>query len=62
MAAGAASIPFLASAKKSAALVVDPSVRPREALLPVKHLINGTSVAQGAPSDMSAIEYYHIRS
>jgi len=31
-----------------------------EALIPVKHLINGTSVAQGAPSDMSAIEYYHI--
>jgi hypothetical protein len=31
-----------------------------EALIPVKYLINGTSVAQGAPSDMSAIEYYHI--
>jgi Hint domain len=31
-----------------------------EALIPVKHLINGTSVVQGAPSDMSAIEYYHI--
>ena len=31
-----------------------------EALIPVKHLINGTSVAHGAPSDMSAIEYYHI--
>jgi len=31
-----------------------------EALIPVKHLVNGTSVAQGAPSDMSAIEYYHI--
>jgi Hint domain len=31
-----------------------------EALIPVKHLINGTSVAQDAPSDMSAIEYYHI--
>jgi hypothetical protein len=30
------------------------------ALIPVKHLINGTSIAQGAPSDMSAIEYYHI--
>jgi Hint domain len=31
-----------------------------EALIPVKYLINGTSVAQGMPSDMSAIEYYHI--
>jgi Hint domain len=31
-----------------------------KALIPVKHLINGMSVAQGAPSDMSAIEYYHI--
>jgi hypothetical protein len=31
-----------------------------EALIPVKYLVNGTSVAQGAPSDMSAIEYYHI--
>jgi hypothetical protein len=31
-----------------------------EALIPVKHLINGISVAQGAPSSMSAIEYYHI--
>jgi hypothetical protein len=31
-----------------------------EALLPVKYLINGTSVAQGAPSDMSAIEHYHV--
>jgi hypothetical protein len=31
-----------------------------EALIPVKYLINGTSVAQGVPSDMSAIEYYHI--
>jgi hypothetical protein len=31
-----------------------------EALIPVKYLINGTSVAQGAPSDMSVIEYYHI--
>jgi hypothetical protein len=31
-----------------------------EALIPVKYLINGTSIAQGAPSDMSAIEYYHI--
>jgi hypothetical protein len=31
-----------------------------EALIPSKYLINGTSIAQGAPSDMSAIEYYHI--
>jgi hypothetical protein len=31
-----------------------------EVLLPVKHLINGTSVAQDAPSDMSAVEYYHV--
>jgi hypothetical protein len=31
-----------------------------EALIPVKYLVNGTSVAQGAPSDTSAIEYYHI--
>jgi hypothetical protein len=31
-----------------------------DALIPVKHLVNGTSIAQGAPSDMSAIEYYHI--
>jgi Hint domain len=31
-----------------------------EVLIPVKHLINGISVAQGAPSGMSAIEYYHI--
>jgi hypothetical protein len=31
-----------------------------EALIPVKYLVNGTSVVQGAPSDMSAIEYYHI--
>jgi hypothetical protein len=31
-----------------------------EALIPVKHLINGISIAQGAPPDMSAIEYYHI--
>jgi hypothetical protein len=31
-----------------------------EALIPVKYLINGSSIAQGAPSDMSAIEYYHI--
>jgi hypothetical protein len=31
-----------------------------EVLIPVKYLINGVSVAQGAPSDISAIEYYHI--
>ncbi len=31
-----------------------------ETLIPVKYLINGTSVAQGAPSEMAAIEYYHI--
>jgi len=31
-----------------------------DALIPVKYLINGSSIAQGAPSDISAIEYYHI--
>ena len=31
-----------------------------EALIPAKYLINGNSIAHGAPSDMSAIEYYHI--
>jgi hypothetical protein len=31
-----------------------------EALIPVKYLINGTSVAQSTPSDMSTIEYYHV--
>jgi hypothetical protein len=31
-----------------------------EALIPVKYLVNWISVAQGAPSGMSAIEYYHI--
>jgi hypothetical protein len=31
-----------------------------EALIPVKYLINGSSIAQRMPSDMSAIEYYHI--
>jgi hypothetical protein len=30
------------------------------ALIPVMYLINETSIAQGMPSDMSAIEYYHI--
>jgi len=31
-----------------------------EVLIPVKHLINETSVAEGAPSDATAVEYYHI--
>jgi hypothetical protein len=31
-----------------------------QALIPVMHLINQTSIAQGMPSDMSEIEYYHI--
>jgi hypothetical protein len=31
-----------------------------QSLIPVKHLINGITLAQGAPSDMFAIEYYHI--
>jgi hypothetical protein len=31
-----------------------------EALIPVKYLINGTSIAQATPSDASTIEYYHI--
>ena len=31
-----------------------------EALIPVKHLVNGVSVAHAAPWDMSTIEYYHI--
>src|SRR5262249_1031690 len=31
-----------------------------EVLIPAKHLVNGTSIAQAAPSDMSAVEYYHI--
>jgi len=31
-----------------------------EVLIPVKYLVNGTSIAQGLPSDMSVIEYYHI--
>jgi Hint domain len=31
-----------------------------EALIPVKYLLNGTSIAPSAPADMSAIEYYHI--
>jgi Hint domain len=32
----------------------------KEALIPVKYLINETSIAQNTPSDMSVIEYYHI--
>jgi hypothetical protein len=31
-----------------------------EALIPVMYLINETSIAQGTPSEMSAIEYYHV--
>jgi hypothetical protein len=31
-----------------------------DALIPVMYLINEASIAQGMPSDMSAIEYYHI--
>jgi hypothetical protein len=31
-----------------------------EGLIPVMYLINETSIAHGMPSDMSAIEYYHI--
>jgi Hint domain len=31
-----------------------------EALIPVMYLINEASIVQGMPSDMSAIEYYHI--
>jgi hypothetical protein len=31
-----------------------------EALIPAMYLINETSIAQGTPSDMSEIEYYHI--
>jgi len=31
-----------------------------EVLIPVMYLINEISIAQGMPSDMSAIEYYHI--
>ena len=31
-----------------------------EALIPVMYLINEASIAQGMPSDVSAIEYYHI--
>jgi hypothetical protein len=31
-----------------------------EVLIPVQYLINETSIAQGMPSDISAIEYYHV--
>jgi hypothetical protein len=31
-----------------------------EVLIPAMYLINEASIAQGTPSDMSAIEYYHI--
>jgi hypothetical protein len=31
-----------------------------EVLIPVKFLINESSIGQGTPSDISAIEYYHI--
>jgi hypothetical protein len=31
-----------------------------EALIPVKYLINEATIAQRMPSDMSAIEYYHV--
>ena len=31
-----------------------------EALIPVMYLINEATIAQGTPSDMSAIEYYHL--
>jgi hypothetical protein len=29
-------------------------------LIPVKHLINGSSIARAAPDGMAAIEYYHL--
>ena len=31
-----------------------------EALIPVMYLINETSIAQGTPSEMSALEYHHV--
>jgi Hint domain len=31
-----------------------------DVLIPVKYLVNGTSIAPAAPSGMAAIEYYHI--
>ena len=30
------------------------------ALIPVKYLVNETSIAQGTPSEMSTLEYYHV--
>jgi Hint domain len=31
-----------------------------EALIPVMYLINEASIAQGTPSELSALEYYHV--
>lgn len=31
-----------------------------EVLIPVKHLVNGTSIAPAAPEGVNVIEYYHI--
>ena len=31
-----------------------------EALIPVMYLVNEASIAQGTPSEMSALEYYHV--
>ena len=31
-----------------------------DALIPVKYVANGTSIASTAPSDLAAIEYYHV--
>ncbi len=31
-----------------------------DALIPVKYLVNGTSIAPAAPSGMTAVEYYHV--
>jgi hypothetical protein len=31
-----------------------------ETLIPVKYLVNETSIAQGTPSEMFALEYYHV--
>ena len=31
-----------------------------DALIPVMYLINEASIAQGTPSEMSALEYYHV--
>jgi hypothetical protein len=32
-----------------------------ESLIPVMYLINETSIAQGTPSEMAALEYYHVQ-